>query len=79
VAEDEFHWPCDGIVITQQARLVGEDSFVDATVFGHLKDFDVSSDLSMNVKPNFNPTTRTPGLTFTFSPKKPEHKLYEVR
>jgi hypothetical protein len=52
---------------------------VDATVFGHLKDFDVSSDLSMNVKPIFNPSTRTPGLTFTLSPKKPEHKLYEVR
>lgn len=52
---------------------------VDATVFGHLKDFDVSNDLSLNVKPNFNPTTRTPGLTLTFSPKKPEHKLYEVR
>lgn len=52
---------------------------VDATVFGHLKDFDVSNDLSMNVKPIFNPTTRTPGLTFTFSAKRPEHKLYEVR
>ncbi len=52
---------------------------VDATVFGHLKDFDVSSDLSMNVKPNLNPTTRTPGLTLTFSPKKPAHRLYEVR
>lgn len=52
---------------------------VDATVFGHLKDFDVSNDLSLNVKPNFNPTTRSSGLTFTFSPKKPEHKLYEVR
>lgn len=52
---------------------------VDATVFGHLKDFDVSNDLSMNVKPIFNPSTRTPGLTLTFSPKKPEHKLYEVR
>ena len=38
----------------------------DATVFGHLKDFDVSNDLSMNVKPNFNTTTRTPGLSFTF-------------
>jgi len=52
---------------------------VDATVFGHLKDFDVSSDLSMNVKPNFNPTTKTPSVTFTLSAKKPEHKLYEVR
>lgn len=52
---------------------------IDATVYGHLKDFDVSNDLSMNVKPIFNPTTRTPGVTLTFSPKKPEHKLFEVR
>ena len=52
---------------------------VDATVYGHLKDFDVSNDLSMNVKPIFNPTTRTPGVTLTFSPKKTEHKLFEVR
>ena len=52
---------------------------VDATVFGHLKDFDVTNDLSMNVKPQFNPLTRTPGLTLTFSPKKQERKLFEVR
>jgi hypothetical protein len=52
---------------------------IDATVYGHLKDFDVSNDLSMNVKPIFNPTTRTPGVTLTFSPKKPEHKLFEVK
>lgn len=52
---------------------------VDATVFAHLKDFDVSSDLSMNIKPLFNPGARSTGLSFTFSPKKPEHKLYEVR
>ena len=52
---------------------------VDATVYGHLKDFDVSNDLSMNVKPIFNPTTRTPGVALTFSQKKPEHKLFEVR
>jgi hypothetical protein len=52
---------------------------IDATVYGHLKDFDVSNDLSMNVKPIFNPITRTPGVTLTFSPKKPEHKLFEVR
>ncbi|MBY0480793.1 MAG: hypothetical protein K2Q21_05510 [Chitinophagaceae bacterium] len=52
---------------------------VDATVFAHLKEFDVSSDLSMQVKPAFNPTTRSTGLTFTFTSRKPEHKLYEVR
>ena len=46
----------------------------DATVFGHLKDFDVSNDLSMNVKPNFNNTTRTPGLSFTFKLKDKKAK-----
>lgn len=35
---------------------------VDATVFGHLKDFDVSDDLSMQVAPSFNPVTNTAGL-----------------
>lgn len=52
---------------------------VDATVFGHLKDFDVSNNLSMNLKPQFNPNTKSPGLMVTFHPKKPEKKLYEVR
>ncbi len=52
---------------------------VDATVFGHLKDFDVSNNLSMNLKPQFNPTTRSPGLMVTFHPKKPAKKLFEVR
>jgi len=45
---------------------------VDATVFGHLKDFDVSDDLSIHLKPNFNPETKTLGLAFTF--KKPQQK-----
>ena len=52
---------------------------VDATVFGHLKDFDVSNNLSMNLKPQFNPNTKSSGLMVTFHPKKPEKKLYEVR
>ncbi len=38
----------------------------DATVFGHLKDFDVSNDLSLNIHPTFNPTTRTPALNLAF-------------
>jgi len=42
---------------------------VDATVFGHLKDFDVSNNLSMNLKPQFNPSTKSPGLMVTFHPK----------
>jgi hypothetical protein len=52
---------------------------VDATVFGHLKDFDVSNNLSMNLKPQFNPNTKSSGLMVTFHPKKPEKKLYEIR
>jgi Family of unknown function (DUF5683) len=39
----------------------------DATVFGHLKDFDVSNNLSMKVHPQFNATTKTPSLSFAFT------------
>ncbi|MDR0792001.1 MAG: DUF5683 domain-containing protein, partial [Chitinophagaceae bacterium] len=35
----------------------------DATVFGHLKQFDVSPDLSMNITPRYDPITKIPGLT----------------
>jgi hypothetical protein len=41
----------------------------DATVFAHLKTFDVSNDLSMSVTPIFNPATKTPGLGLTLSMK----------
>lgn len=47
----------------------------DATVFAHLKHFDVSNDLSMQVSPQFNPATRTPSIALNFNwrerPKKP--------
>ncbi|MFT4153801.1 DUF5683 domain-containing protein [Parafilimonas sp.] len=45
---------------------------VDATVFGHLKDFDVSDDLSMRVQPDFNIVTKTPALSvaLNFKPKR---------
>jgi hypothetical protein len=39
---------------------------VDATVFAHLKQFNVSKDLSMQIHPQLNPTTRTPALTLAF-------------
>lgn len=42
---------------------------VDATVFAHLKNFDVSDDLSLQVKPNLNPTTRSAGFTLAFNLK----------
>lgn len=40
---------------------------VDATVDAHLKAFNVSPDISMKIRPDFNYTTRSAGLTFTFS------------
>ncbi len=47
----------------------------DATVFAHLKQFDVSDDLSMKLTPTFNPYTRSPGLGLTLNlkdhPRKP--------
>lgn len=47
---------------------------VDATVAGHLKDFNVSNDLSMQVSPVFNPQTRTPALSLTFNLKTPVNR-----
>mgnify|MGYP001792268992 CR=1 FL=1 len=46
----------------------------DATVFAHLKDFDVSNDLSMQLKPLFNPVTRGPGLSLTVNLKNHSQK-----
>lgn len=47
---------------------------VDATVFGHLRHFDVSNDLSMQVHPQFNPYTKTPALTLSFNIKERNKK-----
>ncbi|MFY8024813.1 MAG: DUF5683 domain-containing protein [Sediminibacterium sp.] len=47
---------------------------VDATVFGHLRHFDVSNSLSMQVHPQLNPTTRTPALTLSFNIKEKSKK-----
>jgi hypothetical protein len=47
---------------------------VDATVFGHLKQFDVSPDLSMRIAPNINPVTKIPGLTLVMNFGKTNNK-----
>ncbi len=39
----------------------------DATVFAHLKDFDVSDDLSLQVKPTYNPVAKTPGISIVIT------------
>jgi hypothetical protein len=41
----------------------------DATVFGHLRDFDVSPDISMHVSPTYFPYTKTPGIAINFDLK----------
>ena len=48
---------------------------VDATVFAHLKDFDVSPNLSLHITPSLNNMTGTPNLSLSLVSKKPTHKL----
>ncbi|MEO6314079.1 MAG: DUF5683 domain-containing protein [Chitinophagaceae bacterium] len=48
---------------------------VDATVDGHLKDFDVSNDLSLKIKPTFNALPNSLGISFVFNiGKHPPHR-----
>jgi hypothetical protein len=51
----------------------------DATVFAHLKQFDVSDDLSLQVKPQFNPNTRTPGLGLVLNFREPSKKIFTTK
>lgn len=47
---------------------------VDATVFGHLKDFDVGDNLSMQVRPDYNPMSKKLNLGLAFNFKTPQRK-----
>ncbi|MFZ6024649.1 MAG: DUF5683 domain-containing protein [Bacteroidota bacterium] len=51
----------------------------DATVFAHLKHFNVSNDLSMQVTPTFNPVTRSPGFGLVMNIKTPSKKPVNIR
>jgi len=51
---------------------------VDATVFAHLKLFDVSDDISLNVHPDYDPQTKAGNLGLVFSIKKPQHKIIDL-
>lgn len=46
----------------------------DATVFAHLKHFDVSDDLSMDIRPEINPQFKTMGLGIVLNFKNPVKK-----
>jgi len=53
---------------------------VDATVFAHLKEFDVSNNLSMQIQPSINPVLNTKGVSLVFNFKKNTSKpLVKVR
>ena len=51
----------------------------DATVFAHLKQFDVNNDLSMDLKPQFNPQTQSTGISLTVNLKSNTHKMAIAR
>ncbi len=40
---------------------------VDAAVDAHLKAFDISPDLSLRIKPNYNPLAKAGGVSFVFN------------
>ncbi|MDD2793003.1 MAG: DUF5683 domain-containing protein [Sediminibacterium sp.] len=47
---------------------------VDATVFGHLRQFNISNDLSMQVHPQFNPVNKMPSLSLSLNLREPARK-----
>ena len=42
-------------------------NIVDAAVDAHLKAFDISPDLSLKIKPNYNPLAKAGGVSFVFN------------
>jgi hypothetical protein len=52
---------------------------VDATVSGHLKEFDVSDDLSMKINPVFSPGSNTKGISLVFAFKNTAPESLRVR
>lgn len=52
---------------------------VDATVFGHLKDFEVSDNLSMQINPSINPVNNSKGFSLVFNIKKSTPKLINTK
>ena len=50
----------------------------DATVFAHLKDFDVSNDLSLHIQPTINSMTSLPGINLVMNFKTPNHRMSSI-
>ena len=49
----------------------------DATVFAHLKNFDVSDDLSFKIKPGYSPTANTSGISLVLAVRNKSEKRTE--
>ena len=47
---------------------------IDATVDAHLKAFDVSDDISLRIKPGYDPQSNKSGLSLVFSLKEKHSK-----
>jgi len=52
---------------------------VDATVFGHLKEFDVSDDIAMQITPGYDATTKAANLAFVLNLKGKPHKISTIK
>ncbi len=50
-------------------------NIADATVFAHLKDFDVSRDLSMHLQPDYDINTKSPSLGLVLNYKSSQKKI----
>ncbi|MBS1626463.1 MAG: hypothetical protein JSR09_03720 [Bacteroidetes bacterium] len=50
----------------------------DATVFAHLRNFNVSPDLSMKIKPTFDPITKTGGIGLVINFRNNTKKINEI-
>ena len=50
-------------------------NIADATVFGHLRDFDISDNLSLHLQPSYNPLTKTANMGLVFNFRTPDHKM----
>lgn len=49
-------------------------NIADATVFAHLKEFDVSDDLSLKISPSLNPINRSAGFSLSLNVKDKKSK-----
>ena len=50
-------------------------NIIDASVDAHLRSFDVGNDISLKIKPRFNPVNYSPGVSFIFTFRDKHSKI----